>query len=176
MDKPMPNFMFQGMTLLFKLRDLLQPRADIVKDAGIRPGFHVLDFGCGPGAYTESISKMVGSAGKVYALDLHPLAIQRVQNLIGTKNLANVETILVDDQTGLPDRSIDLVVLFDVYHMLQNPQETLAEFHRILKPGGQLSVLEPHMKEIKTISGVTKGKLFRLSGEGKHTLQFVKDN
>lgn len=175
MDKPMPNFMFKCMTLGFKIRDLLQPRADIVTDAGIKPGFHVLDFGCGPGAYTESISKEVGTSGKVYALDLHLLAIQSVQNMINRKNLTNVETILADGQTGLPDKSVDLVLLFDVFHMLQKSQETLADFHRILKPKGQLSVLEPHMKEINTITGVTKGKLFRLSREGRHTLQFVKE-
>ena len=176
MDKLMPNFMFKCMTMVFKLRDLLQPRADIVNEAGIKPGYHVLDFGCGPGAYTESVSKKVGTSGKVYALDLHSLAIQSVQNIIDRKNLTNVETILADGQTGLPDGSVDLVLLYDVFHMLQTPQETLAEFHRILKPGGQLSVIEPHMKEIKTITGVTKGKLFRLCREGRHVLQFVKDN
>ncbi len=176
MNRPMPTLMFRFMTLIFKVRDFLQPRKEILMDVGIKHGFHVLDFGCGPGAYTESVSKMVGNAGKFYALDLHPVAIQSIQNIIRKKNLTNVETILSDTQTGLPDESMDFVLLYDVFHMLQKPRETLAEFHRILKPGGQLSVLEPHMEEIETITGITEGKLFRLSREGRHTLQFVKDD
>jgi ubiquinone/menaquinone biosynthesis C-methylase UbiE len=175
MDRPMPNLMFRLMTLIFKLRDYLQPRAEILSDVGIESGFHVLDFGCGPGAYTESISKMVGNNGKVYALDLHPRAIQSVQNMISKKNLTNVETILSDTQTGLPDESVDIVLLYDVFHMLQKPQELLSDLSRILKPKGKLSVLEPHMNEIDTIMGITKGKMFRLARDGKHTLQFVKD-
>ena len=51
MDKPSSDFHFKGMSFLFKIRDLFLPRKNVLKEVGIRPGFHVLDYGCGPGAY-----------------------------------------------------------------------------------------------------------------------------
>jgi hypothetical protein len=55
MNKIESNFGFKLMALTFNLRDLLRPRIDILKEAGIKPGYHVLDYGCGPGSYISSI-------------------------------------------------------------------------------------------------------------------------
>lgn len=49
----------------------------------------------------------------VYALDIHPLAIQMVQNLPSKKKLMNVTTIHSDCRTGLPDKSLDVVLWYD---------------------------------------------------------------
>ncbi|MBE9508860.1 MAG: methyltransferase domain-containing protein, partial [Chloroflexi bacterium] len=84
------------MSYVFKLRDLVSPREEILKEVDIQPGFRVLDYGCGPGGYVAGTAKMVGKSGKVYALDLHPLAIWRVQDIARKKQLANVETICSD--------------------------------------------------------------------------------
>jgi cyclopropane fatty-acyl-phospholipid synthase-like methyltransferase len=67
------------MAVTFRIRDLLRPRRDVLAEAPIKPGSRVLDFGCGPGSYTTVAAQMVGEAGKVYALDLHPLAVKQVQ-------------------------------------------------------------------------------------------------
>ncbi|MCK4241915.1 MAG: methyltransferase domain-containing protein, partial [Dehalococcoidia bacterium] len=61
------------MSLTYKFRDLRLPRMDILKEVGIEPGFHVLDYGCGPGSYTIPLAELVGESGKIYALDIHPL-------------------------------------------------------------------------------------------------------
>ncbi|MBU0702939.1 MAG: class I SAM-dependent methyltransferase [Chloroflexi bacterium] len=172
MDKPMPNLAFNVMSYIFKLRDLLRPREGILKEVGIQPGFRVLDYGCGPGGYVAGAAELVGESGKVYALDLHPLAIRRVQDLARKKQLANVETILSDCKTGLPDGSIDAVLLYDIFHMLSDPQAILAELHRVLKPDGILSLLNPHMSEDEIIRGVTSGRLFRLSRKEERTYRF----
>ena len=50
MDKPISNFHFKFMSFGYKFRDGFSPRKDILKEVGIKPGFHVLDYGCGPGA------------------------------------------------------------------------------------------------------------------------------
>ena len=89
MDKPAGNFDFKLMSFWFVFRDMLLPRENILLEAGIKPGFHILDYGCGPGSYTVIAAKLAGEAGKVYALDIHPLAIQQVKNRAQKKKLTN---------------------------------------------------------------------------------------
>jgi ubiquinone/menaquinone biosynthesis C-methylase UbiE len=172
MDKPMPNIMFNGMSFLLRLRDLLLPRERILKEAGIKSGDRVLDYGCGPGGYVAGTAELVGASGKVYALDIHPLAVQRIQDLARRRRLTNVETILSDCDTGLPDDSMDVVLLHDIFHMLSEPEAILAELHRVLKPDGTLSLSDHHMGEEDIIVGVTGGALFKLSRKGEHGYSF----
>ncbi len=174
MDKPMSNFDFQFMSVGYKIRDFFLPRLDVLKEVGIKPGFHVLDYGCGPGGYIIPLAKLVGGPGKVYALDIHPLAIQKVQAIASKKQLANVETILSDCQTGLPDNSLDVVLLYDAFHHLSDPEVVLKELHRVLKPDGILSFNDHHMKEREIVAGVTNGGLFRLSRKGQRAYTFLK--
>ena len=49
-------------------------------------------------------------------------SIQRVQNIVSKKQLTNVETIHSDCQTGLPDDSVDIVLLYDIFHMHKRSQ------------------------------------------------------
>ena len=83
MDKPMPSIGFKLMSLMFKVRDFFRPRLDVLKEAGIESGVCILDYGCGPGSYMVPLAKLVGPAGKIYALDIHPLAIKKVSHASG---------------------------------------------------------------------------------------------
>lgn len=165
---------FKLMALSFKLRDLLLPRMKILEEVGIEPGFSVLDYGVGPGSYVIPTSRLVGEKGKVYALDINPLAIERVQRIIEKKGLANVETIHSDCKTGLPDESIDVILLYDTFHEIDNPTELLAELYRVLKPNGILSFSDHHMREKEILSRLTSGGLFQLSKKGERTYSFSK--
>jgi ubiquinone/menaquinone biosynthesis C-methylase UbiE len=174
MDRPMPDIGFIGMSLLFRFRDLLRPRKEVLKEVGIRPGFRVLDYGCGPGAYMAATAALVGPTGRIYALDIHPMAIQRVAGIARKKGLANVETILSDCRTGLPGESVDVVLLYDLFHQLSEPEAVLQEIHRVLKPDGILSFNDHHMRRNDILARVTRGQLFTLKAEGKRTYSFSK--
>ncbi len=91
MNKTSSNLGFKLMALTFKLRDLFRPRTEILKEAGIKSGYHVLDYGCGSGSYIMDTARLVGESGMVYALDIHPLVIQMVQNLASKKKLMKEE-------------------------------------------------------------------------------------
>jgi len=171
---PMSDLGFKSMTFTFKIRDFFRPRNNIVKEAGIREGFHVLDYGCGPGSYVRAVSEIVGESGRVHALDIHPLAVESVKKIAEKHHLTNVETILSDCKTGLPDESTDVVLLYDTFHDLFNPKEVLEELNRILKPDGILSFSDHHMKEQEIVSKITNGGLFRLSRKGEKTYSFSK--
>ena len=174
-DKVESNFGFRLMALGYRFRDLRLPRRNILKEVGIKPGFRVLDYGCGPGSYTFPLAELVGESGQIYALDIHPLAIRRVKDMASKKRLANVQTILSDCQTGLPDNSLDVVLLYDIFHHLSDPNKILKELHRVLKPSGVLSFSDHHMKEDEIVSGVANSGFFSLSQRNQRTYRFTKN-
>ena len=145
MDKPTSNLYFKVTVLAFKLRDLFLPRKNILQEVEIKPGFYVLDYGCGPGGYIEATAQLVGDSGRIYALDVHPLAVRRVEDIASQKEITNIETICSDCKTGLPDSNIDVVLLYDTFHLLSDPDNLLHELHRVLKPNGILSFSDHHM-------------------------------
>ena len=172
MEKLAPNLGFKLMSLTFRIRDIFSPRIHVLREAGIQNGYHVLDYGCGPGAYIAPLAKLVGSKGMIHALDVHPLAIQKVERIASRLKLANVATIKSDCITGLADSTIDLVLLYDTFHDLKEPEKVLEELHRILIPDGTLSFSDHHMKDADIVSQVTAGGLFSLSSRGSKTYTF----
>ncbi len=176
MDKPLHDFHFKLMSLAFNFRNLFSPPENVLREVGIKSGFQVLDYGCGPGSYIVAASELASKSGKVYALDIHPLAIERVRSIVSKKQLPNVETICSDRETELSANSMDVVLLYDIFHMLGDPDRILEELHRVLKPDGILSFSDHHMKEDEIVSRVTDRGLFVLSKKGKKTYSFLKNN
>jgi ubiquinone/menaquinone biosynthesis C-methylase UbiE len=174
MDKPMSKVGFKLMALAFRIRDLLRPRMNLLKEVGIEPGFCILDYGCGPGSYIEPLAQLVGTPGAIYALDINPLAIRAVQKIATRKALTNIKTIESDCNTGLPNEHVDVVLLYDTFHDLSRPDDVLRELHRVLKSGGILSFSDHHMKEHDITTRVTKTGWFKLAAKGKNTYRFSK--
>lgn len=170
----MPDIWFKLMALEFKIRDTLKPRKNIVAEVGIEQGFKVLDFGCGPGGYVLSVSALIGETGRLYALDVLPIAVDMVKNLIKKNNLKNVETILSNCNTGLPNGSLDVVLLYDAFHDLENQEAVLQEIHRVLKPNGKLSFSDHHMKEANITSAITCQGMFKLLKKEEYTYSFAR--
>jgi len=171
----MSDLGFKAMAFTFKIRDFFRPRRNIVKEAGIKEGFRVLDYGCGPGSYVTAVAESVGKAGRIYALDINPTAIKMVEKIAVKKQLTNLETILSDRKTGLLDDSIDVVLLYDTFHGLSDPNRVLEELRRVLKPNGVLSFNDHHMQDKEIISKVTSNGLFRLLRKGERTYSFAKE-
>lgn len=123
------------------LYSLFRDPYKVLNAAGVKPGQKILEIGCGPGFFTIPTAKIVGEKGSVYALDINPLAVKRVQQKIDKGGVTNVKTILADAaETGLPDQSFDLIFLFGFRYSVGDLEKILTELHRLLKPGGILSV------------------------------------
>jgi len=166
---------FDMMALTFKVRDLFSPPEGVLLESGISEGFKILDYGCGPGSYSVSAARLVGSKGEVYAADMSPIAMKCVKKAILKNRLNNIKVIQTDCATNLPDNSIDVVLLYDIYHGLKQPQRVLQELYRVLKSEGTLSFSDHHMKEEDIIYQLTKDRLFKLSHKGNKTFSFIKE-
>lgn len=174
LDKLMSSFGFKLMSLMFKVRDFFRPRLDVLNDAGIESGLSILDYGCGPGSYIVPLAELVGPSGKIYALDIHPLAIKEVKKIAAREGIENIETIQSDCKTGLSNSSVDVVLLYDTLHCLSQPDDVLRELHRVLKSGGTLSFSNHHMKEQDILTRVTNTGLFKLFKKGERTYSFSR--
>ena len=109
----------------------------------LKPGMVVADIGAGSGYYSTRIAKRVGPTGRVYATDIQPGMIEILDRRIKSEGLANVTTILGGmDDPRLPPAAIDLAIMVDVYHELQQPQVFLQRLKGAFKPNGRLVLLE----------------------------------
>lgn len=109
----------------------------------LKPGMVVADIGAGSGYYSSRIAKRVGPTGRVYATDIQPGMIALLDRRIQSEGLSNVTTVLgAMDDPKLPPASIDLAIMVDVYHELQQPQIFLQRLKPAFKPGGRLVLLE----------------------------------
>ncbi|MGB9624156.1 MAG: class I SAM-dependent methyltransferase, partial [Phycisphaerae bacterium] len=86
----------------------------------------------------------------------------------------NVEPILSGGPTGLPDNSVDAVLLYDVFHLLADPAAVLHEVHRVLRPQGFLSFSDHHMGREEILTSMTAAGLFSLATEGRYTFTFAR--
>lgn len=136
----------------------------------VKEGQSLLDYGCGTGYFTIPAAKIVGSAGKVYALDCFPRQLSIVKARARKEGLSNIELILSDLETGLPDECVDIIWMCDVFHEVRQKRAVLEEFRRVLKKEGVLAIRDG-MKD--RVLNYTDG-LFSLNGRHGNLLRLVK--
>lgn len=171
----MSNFKFKLMANCgMPFRDIFLPPKKIMEEIAIKKGDFILDFGCGPGSYSILAAQKTGENGKVYAQDIHPIALDYLTKKASKKRFQNIETKLSEGRIDLPDQSLDIVILFDVYHMLDDTEFVLNEIHRSLKQGGTLAFSDHHMKESKIMTELSKNNQFEFIKKGEKTFTFEK--
>ena len=101
----------------------------------------VVDLGCGYGTFTIAAAKRVN--GVVHAFDIQPAMIDEARQKAEAAHLSNIKCHLRDfvaEGTGLPDSSVDFVMLFNILHA-EEPLRLLVESHRILDDGGKVGIV-----------------------------------
>jgi ubiquinone/menaquinone biosynthesis C-methylase UbiE len=132
-------------------REVYVKRDEIVAASGVKPGMMVADIGAGTGLFTMLFADAVKPGGNVVAVDISPAFVEYIQQTAKKRRVRNVTAVLTDGvDVPLPEASVDLAYLSDVYHHFEHPAETLASIYKVLKPGGRMVVVD-----YERIPGVT---------------------
>ena len=138
----------------------------LLKALNVRPGQTVADIGCGNGFYTLKLAPLVGRRGKVVAVDIQREMLELLKERAEAENVKNIQTVLgtvVDPK--LPEASIDLVLLVDVYHEFSHPEQMLAAIRKSLKPGGRVALVEFRAEDpavpIKPLHKMSKAQIMK---------------
>lgn len=126
-------------------RSLLQNPERILKPY-IKPGMTVLDTGCGPGFFTVQIAKLVGPAGRVIAADLQPEMLALTKAKFADPQLARRLQLHQCQAHSLDlQEQVDFILAFYMLHETPDPRAFLKELKNLLKPGGQILIVEPRI-------------------------------
>ncbi len=133
---------FRVMSVIHEdLYRLLRDPYKVLESAGLKQGQDVLEVGCGPGFFTVPAARIVGEGGSVHALDINPLALEKIREKLDGEGVTNVVPVLADAaRTGLPARSFDLIFVFGLGHAVGDVDEIMTELDRVLRPAGVLSI------------------------------------
>ena len=127
-----------------------------LEDIGIKKGEVVLDFGCGAGHYTIPAAKVVSEEGKVYAMDKDIESMHKLMGIAKTRGLKNVipiHTKSEEPKINLESESIDVVLLYDVIHLVgKNNTSTVDDrkklykyVYRLTRKNALISVYPSHL-------------------------------
>lgn len=112
----------------------------ILDRIGLEREMVLADLGCGTGFFTIPASLRVK---KVYALDVQREMLDILQDKIKKQKLANIETILSEESSiPLPDSSVDVLLMANVFHELEDRSAILEEGKRILSSRGKLAIVD----------------------------------
>ncbi|UTB33284.1 MAG: class I SAM-dependent methyltransferase [Methanobacterium sp. ERen5] len=135
-------------------RDILGAE-EILNVINLKSGDKFLDAGCGDGYVSIEASKLVGSNGKIFALDVYPESIEGVSKEIKEKGIENLEPIVADvtDSIPLDDDSVDAVLMSNVLHGFgdEELETVLKNINRVIKKDGKFAVVE--FRKVKSERG-----------------------
>jgi ubiquinone/menaquinone biosynthesis C-methylase UbiE len=101
----------------------------------------LVEVGCGYGTFTIPSSKKI--SGSLYAFDIEEDMLYKVKQKLKNNHIENIileHRDVINQTTGLPENSIDYVMLFNILHH-ESPNDFLNEAYRILKPNGKVGII-----------------------------------
>lgn len=146
-------------------REMEENTSLLLKNLAVKSGMVVADIGAGSGYHSALLSKMVGT-GKVFAVDLEPEMIAYLNARIKQEKLTRIVPVLSTEQkVSLPENTIDMMLLVDVYHEFSFPYEMALSMRAALKPGGKLVLVEFRAEDptvpIKTIHKMSEAQAIK---------------
>jgi len=131
----------------FPSNSILLDAPAVLEKAGVRAGTVVADLGCGTsGHFVIPASRMVGSAGRVYAVDILKSALAGVESRVKLEGATSIETVWGNCEllhgVKIDDNTVDTTLVINNLYMTKNRQAFLREASRITKVGGKIIVID----------------------------------
>lgn len=118
---------------------------EVLGNIDLREDMWGAEFGCGSAMFAISLAKKL-KKGKVYALDIQEEKLSALKGKMAMEKVKNITTILCDLEaprgSALPDNALDIVLIPNVLFQAENKYAMIEESKRVLKPGGQLLVVD----------------------------------
>ena len=173
---PIPHFMIHVIDNPF--RRMLQPLHKTPERLGLKPGITVLEIGPGSGTYTLAAAEAVVPGGKIVAVDIEDRVVRHVQRRITKLEVSNIEVHQGDAQSlDFPNASFDAIYAITVFGEFPDRGKALAEFQRVLVPGGTLALseflLDPDSQPSKRVRYECEAAGFRFREEGGNLLHYT---
>ena len=122
----------------------------------IQRGMTVLDIGCGPGFFTIPMAQLVGSAGRVIAVDLQDGMLEKVRCKIRETEIEKrIALHKCENNSICVAGRVDFVLLFYMVHEIPNQTDFFSQIAQILQPTGQVLIVEPPFHVSKAAFGRT---------------------
>lgn len=133
----------------YEQRAKILPAEKILTRFGLKPDQYLADLGCGQGYFALEAAKIVGTQGKIKAVDIASERLQTLEQSAQNLGIAEqIKTFLAEgENVPLPNKDVDVVLIANVLHELNNPLNYLRDARRILKNQGQIWVIEWQKKE-----------------------------
>jgi ubiquinone/menaquinone biosynthesis C-methylase UbiE len=119
-----------------------------------QPGERIADLGAGSGLFTRSLAKRVKPGGVVYAIDIDADLLGHIDETALEENLDNIQTVIANEyDPKIPER-VDLVLICDTLHQIQNPGGYLRNLRRYLRPSGRVVIIDYKERWPRRFEGV----------------------
>lgn len=150
--------------------------SDFLREIGVRSGQTILDFGCGSGTFTIPAAKLVEEDGRIYAMDVDESALDELRDKVDQEGLGNIEVIETSRGGKIPlgDGELDLILLVDVLHDVENRKILFEQAHKKLGPNGAIIVYPMHIGK-EEVGKLAERASFKLKRDYQdHILIFEK--
>lgn len=131
----------------------------VLEQIGIRPDMTVLDLCCGDGYFTAPLARLV--EGKVYALDLDPVMIEKAKAEVARQGASVMDWLCADarDIASLLPAPVDYVLMANTFHGVPDQAGLARAVRSVLRPGGLFGIVNWHPlpREQTTVLGQPRG-------------------
>jgi ubiquinone/menaquinone biosynthesis C-methylase UbiE len=125
------------------IRRRIQPPKKVIDWIGIQDGMCVLEIGPGPGTFTIEAAKRVGEKGKVFAIDIQPTVISKLNSRLQREGVKNVVTKVASAyELPFSNNTFDRVFMIAVLAEIPDKKKALLEIKRVLRDDGLLAIGE----------------------------------
>jgi ubiquinone/menaquinone biosynthesis C-methylase UbiE len=130
-------------------RDEWQKPAATIEILRISAGDRVADLGAGTGYFLPYLVEAVGPSGTVFAVEVEPNLVAHMRERAEQLGAPNIIPILASlDEARLPDKSVDLILIVDTFHHLDDRLAYLGRLKHDLSDRGRMAIVDWKKEEL----------------------------